>query len=252
MKTQNTIITVLLATLLTGCGVKKQDHQRVLTELEETKQVLEQSQSEITKLRELNTSAENEANRHKGELSSASLRVNELTAEVERLKKQDTYAFTEAGRLLDSGDLNGALRAYTAFVRDFPSSPQASNAKTQISAIEQRLEAQRREAAARAERERKEKEERELAAKLRQGMLTVPQLIPYLHGKTKDQVSDLLGPPDTVYSQGNELVFYNKAYSTIKRSNETVLLIKFSGGIVYSVGLSGEQEYLARSAGPRI
>ena len=260
MKTRTTIITLLLATLLTGCGVKKEEHKRVLTELEETKQALEQSESEVTKLKEKNSSTEKETSRLqrelasaeqdltriKSELSAASSRASELTAEVDRLKKQDTYAFTEAGRLFDSGDLNGALRVYTAFVRDFPSSPQVSKAKEQLPLIERQIEAQRRELAAKAERERQEKEQRELAAKLQQGMLTVPQLIPYLRGKTKDQVSDLLGPPNSVGYGGNELGFYNKAYSTIKRSNDTILNVRFSCGIVYSVGLNGEEEYSAR------
>lgn len=245
MKTRTTIITLLLATLITGCGVKKEEHQRVLTELEETKQTLERSQSEVSTLKGKLTSAEKELTRSQSEFSSASSRVSELTAEVDRLKKQDTYAFTEAGRLLDSGDLNGALRAYTAFVRDFPSSPQVSKAKEQLSLIERQIEAQRRELAAKAERERQEKEQRELAAKLQQGMLTVPQLIPYLRGKTKDQVIDLIGAPNTVLSQGNKLLFYDRAYSTITRS-KGILIVEFSDDIVYSVGLNGEQEYSAR------
>lgn len=246
MKLQTTIIALVFGVLLTGCGVNRQDHQRVLNELEETKQTLDQSQSEVSTFKTKLVSAEKESTRLKSELSSASSRVNELIAEVDRLKNQDSYEFAEAGRLADSGDLKGALRAYTAFIRDFPSSALIDNATSQVSVIEQRLEAHRREAAARAERERKENEQRELAAKLRQGMLTVPQLIPYLRGKTRDQVSDLLGSPNTVGSGGNTLGFYNKAYSSIKRSNDTILKVNFSGGIVYSVRLVGEQEYSAR------
>ncbi len=105
---------------------------------------------------------------------------------------------------------------------------------------------QRREEAARAEREGTERASRELAAKLQNGMLTVPQLIPYLRGKTKSEVIDLLGPPDVARSEGDLFRFYNKAYSSLKRSNDTILGVEFSGGVVYSVGLTGEEKYLVR------
>ena len=87
---------------------------------------------------------------------------------------------------------------------------------------------------------------RELSARLQKGMLTVPQLIPFLRGKPKNEVIDLLGAPDTVRRNGNDLNFYDKAFSELKRSNDTILLVRFSSGIVYSVGLNGEQQYLAR------
>lgn len=239
MKTRTTIITLLLATLLTGCGVKKEEHQRVLTELEETKQALEQSESEVTKLKEKNSSTEKETSRLqrelasaeqdltriKSELSSASSRASELTAEVDRLKKQDAYAFTEAGRLLDSGDLNGALRAYAAFVRDFPSSSQAPTAKTQIAQIEGRLETQRREAAARAEREQQERAHRELAERIRTGALTAQQWGPVLRGKSMEEIRNLLGVPGMTHSDGTQWVYNGKFMSVSGRAN--VLIIDF-------------------------
>jgi hypothetical protein len=168
--------------------------------------------------------------------------VVELKAEIDTLKKQDTYALAEAGRILDSGDLKGAQKAYSAFVRDFPASPKVDNARTQLSAIEERLLAESRKAAAQAEQNRQKQEERQLAAKLQQGTLYLSQLIPILQGKTKNQVIDLLGPPDSVNNNGNELVYYDKAYSTTLRSNDTILLIRFSGGIIYSLGFNGEQQ----------
>ena len=76
MKTQTSIITFLLVTLVTGCGVKKEDHQRVLTELDETKQALLLSQDELL---------------------SAYSQLSDLMAEIVSLKtaaveeKQDEY-----------------------------------------------------------------------------------------------------------------------------------------------------------------
>jgi DNA repair exonuclease SbcCD ATPase subunit len=234
MKTQTTIITLLLATLLTGCGVKKEDHQQVLSELEETKQALEQSQSEVSTLKDRLTSAEKELARSKSELSAASSRASELTTEVERLKKQDTYAFTEAGRLLDSGDLQGALRAYNAFVRDFPSSPQASKAKEQLTLIERQIEAQRRELAARAERERQETEQRELAERVRSGNLTPYQWWPILRGKTMQQVKALLGTPGHTGDDDREWTYYDMAVAPNSGKKEW-LNVHFRGGVVRGV-----------------
>lgn len=231
MKTQTTILTILLATFLSGCGVNEKDHQRVLTELEETKQALEQSQSEVSMLKDKLTSAEKELTRSKSELTAASSRASELSAEVERLKKQDTYAFTEAGRLLDSGDLSGALRAYTAFARDFPSSPQTSTARTQITQIEQRLESQRIEAAARAERERQEKARRDLAERLRSGALTTDEWGPILRGKSMTQVRDMLGAADSAANSDMSWVYRKRIVHPVTGKPDN-LVINFSGGTV--------------------
>jgi DNA repair exonuclease SbcCD ATPase subunit len=228
MKTQATILTLLLATLLSGCGVKEEDHQRVLTELDETKQALEQCQSEVSTLKDKLTSAEKELARSKSELSAASSRASELTAEVERLKRQDTYAFTEAGRLLDSGDLSGALRAYEAFVRDFPSSPQTASAKTQIAQIEQRLESQRREAVARAEREKQEQARRDLAERLRSGALTSDEWGPILRGKTMAQIHEILGAPDTTHDRDEQWGYNRRIIHPVTGKTDT-LVINFHG-----------------------
>jgi hypothetical protein len=74
---------------------------------------------------------------------------------------------------------------------------------------------------------------------------TVQQLIPYLRGKTRHQVIDLLGPPSVVLDKGNRL-FWDKLgiYSPLKRSNNTILFIQFSRGTQWKdIGLSGEQRY---------
>jgi TolA-binding protein len=232
MKTRIKIITISFAVLLMGCGVNKEDHQKAVNELSQANRQLQVVTDEASSLRT--------------QIAEANDRISNLTSEIDHLKKQEAYAFSEAGKLLDSGDTSGALRAYEAFVRDFPESSRISSARSQIELISQRLEAQKRDEAARAQQEAEEHARQELAANLRTGMLTVPQLIPCLRGKTKDEVSDLLGPPSEVLSEGNELLFYDKAYSTIKRSNNTILKVKFYNGIVYSVGLNGEEEYSTR------
>ena len=59
-----------------------------------------------------------------------------LSNEVEWLKNQETYAFVEARKMLDTGDLIGALKSYNAFVQDFPDSNRINIAKKLIEEIE--------------------------------------------------------------------------------------------------------------------
>jgi hypothetical protein len=209
MKTQNTITTLILATLLTGCGVKNEDHQRVLTEIQETRQALEQSQSEVSTLKEKLTSAE---------------------AEVDRLRKQDTYAFTQAGRLLDSGDLDGARRAFKAFVRDFPSSPQIDNAKSQVSLIEQELDVQRHKAADFAEEQSKEQARVEMERKLRSGELTLPEWENTLRGKSMPEVIALVGRPDANIRENTTWLYLGMVYDPILDKKRTLVVVFDSSG----------------------
>lgn len=158
-----------------------------------------------------------------------------LSHEVDQLQNQETYIFTEARRMLDAGNFTGALTSYKSFVADFPDSNRINTAKEIIEEIEQKVA-----------HEQHKRQLQELSAKLQKGMLTVPELIPFISGKSKNQVIDILGPPDQVFQNGNQLQYYHKAFSELKRSNDTILKINFSYGVVYSIGLNGEQQYLAR------
>jgi hypothetical protein len=62
-----------------------------------------------------------------------------LNEEIDYLKKQDHYVLSQAGALLDDGDVPGALKAYQSFVRDFPSSSGVEVATKQISALQDSL-----------------------------------------------------------------------------------------------------------------
>jgi len=105
MNVQTTIITIMLAALLAGCGVRKEDHRKVLNELAQTKRQLRTATTEVSELRN------GEVTRLLLELKRASDLIAGLRAEIDRLKKQDVYTFTEAGKLLDAGDLSAALQA---------------------------------------------------------------------------------------------------------------------------------------------
>jgi hypothetical protein len=230
MNIHNTIIAITVAALLAGCGVRKEDHRRVLNELAQTKRQLRAAATEVSSLRT------GEVTRLVLELKRSNDMVAGLRAEVDRLKRQDAYIFTEAGKLLDAGDLSAALQAYQSFVRDFPSSPQVSDAQAQIQEIEQRLEAQQDETAARAQREREEREQKELAERIRGGM-TVEEWWGVLRGKTTDQVKELLGTPGYTTDGDRRWTYYSRAVMPYSGKRE-LLCVHFRDGIV--VATQGE------------
>jgi aminopeptidase N len=187
MKTQTIIITILLATLLTGCGIKKEDHQRVLAELEETKQALEQSQSDVSRL--------------KAELTSASSRLKDLAQEVEKLKNSDRTAFANASSESDRERRKAAL---LQFIESFPLSDLASNARKIIDGIDEEVQREMQHLQAEEERQRRiayEAEQRkrqelaELQRRIASGNLTFQEWSKFLVGQSSTDVIALIGRP---------------------------------------------------------
>jgi len=248
MKAHITITAIVLASLLSGCGVKRDEHQRVVDDLNQAKQRLGEARQEMSEIRKTLASVESalaaekkNTSRLETELQDSRARINDMTTEIDRLKKQDSYAFSEAGRRLDAADLAGALQAYRAFVRDFPSSPQVSAATTQIQQIEERLESQRREAAAQAESERQARARQELAERVRSGALTVGEWGPLLRGKTMTQVRELLGPPWITFDSDRAWGYTNRIIHPITEKPADLVIDFNWEGIVnsFSAGISG-------------
>lgn len=244
MKAHTIITAIVLASLLSGCGVKRDEHQRVVDDLKQAKQQLEEARQEasqlgitLANLESALSTARQSTSRLETELQGSRARITAMTAEIDRLKKQDSYAFNEAGRRLDAGDLAGAMQAYQNFVRDFPSSPQVSAATTQIQQIGQRLESNRREAASRLEREQQQQAQRELAERIRAGNFTAAQWWQVLRGKTMEQVKDLLGTPGFTTDEDRRWTYYDRAIAPNSGKHE-MLRVYFRGGVV--VATQGE------------
>ena len=225
-----TILAVLLVLLLTGCGVRKEDHQRVINELVQTK-------------RQLRTAAQEISNLKTGEVAELTLTLKRatesiitLTAEIDRLKKQDVYAYAEAGKLLDAGNPPAALLSYQAFIRDYPSSPQVPAARLQMEKIRQSLESQQREAAERAAQEQEEQARQELAERVREGM-TAEEWWHILRGQTTDQVKSLLGTPGYTTDEDTRWTYYSRSI-TPNSGKKEILRVHFRDGVV--VATQGE------------
>lgn len=228
------ILTVLAAgTLLTGCGVRKEDHQKVVRELAQAKRMLQEASAETANLR---TGA---VTRLTLDLKRANDRIIALNAEIDRLKNLDVYTFMEAGRLRDTGDLAGALQAYLSFVRDFPASPQSAAARTQIEQIERQIDAQRTEAASRDEHERTRQAQQELIARMREG-LTVAEWWDVLRGKTVAEVKNLLGTPGYTSDDDRRWTYYSRSVTPNSGKKEILRVFFRDGAVVATQGDSGQ------------
>lgn len=139
MSIRSAILTAVVATLLLGCGVKEEEYQRVSGELSHATQELNRARQEAS-------SATSKSESAQIDLAGAEQRIVELTTEVDRLDRlnREYSGFIEAGSKLQAGDLSGAVQAYTAFVRDFPTSQQAPMVRERIPQIWQRIAGQSR------------------------------------------------------------------------------------------------------------
>ena len=179
---------ILLLIILAGCGVNKQEHHRTVMTLETTKKTLEESQREVAQC--------------KAELTAASKRIDELSQEIKKLREQDSYAFAQAGRVLDSGDLDKARRAYAAFIRDFPSSAQlVVDATSKLAEIDARIQKEKDDASAKQAREQEANEARAFLERLVSEGLSVDEWGKILKSKTQWEIKKMFGPPDSTFKR---------------------------------------------------
>ncbi len=211
MKTHIKNMNIVLAILLTGCGVKTED------ELNQAKRDPQAGRDEVSSLKAEIAEANSKVSKLTSELKAANEKVGELAFEVDRLKHEDKHVFAEAGKLLDAGDLSGARKAYEAFVRDFPSSWELSSAYRRIEQIERQQRAIQR--------------ERQDQASNR----TAYQWWPILKGKTMWEIKALLGTPNHTMDDDNKWSYYDMAVAPNSGKKEW-LDIYFRGGLVRGVG----------------
>jgi len=150
--------------LLSGCGVKEEKHQRVVSELQQAKAELEQLKISATKAA--------------SDLVTARSKNSELEQRIAFLEKQDNYVFAEIGKLTDGGNYQSALRAYQSFVRDFSGSSRIAEANAQIFQLQQtiqRIEHERLAKDARDRAEIAERQRREALANLRYVYVKCPR-----------------------------------------------------------------------------
>ena len=126
----------------------------------------------------------------------------QLRKEIEEKKNSDIYVFGQTVQARARGDLDSARGRLTAFLAKFPSSSLNAMARAQLVQVnnqltlEQAQKQQEEAAAARAAAEARA----DLLARAGKGEVTLSEMRQVLIGKTRAQVSDLLGPPSETAS----------------------------------------------------
>jgi DNA-binding transcriptional regulator YdaS (Cro superfamily) len=169
------------------------------------------------------------------QMAQANSDQQNVAREIEEKKNSDLYTFAQIIKERAQGELETAREALTAFPQKFPASPLVEQARTQLAAVtdqisaeevqrqQQEADAARAAAAARAA----------LLARAAKGQATLTEMRQALVGKSRAQVSDLLGPPsDTASDQWN----YRKQMIVNPLTGEQAgLIIYFNEGMVQSL-----------------
>ena len=161
MKTKMTVLALasLCALLVVGCGVSEKAHQKVVTELEQTKKKSENADAELKKVKQkmaglgsICAESDKTIQRLNDDLKNIETEITEKESKVDRLMNPEEYAFSDAESLYSSSNFFGAMSNYKVFVQDFSNSKKVPLAQAKIEEIEQ-LIAQHKKDEAMLERE---------------------------------------------------------------------------------------------------
>ncbi len=168
-------------------------------------------------------------------IAQAQTEQQQLQQEIEQKKNSDIYVLSGILKIRAGGDLQSAHDQLVAFLPKFPSSPLGALAREQLTEINNQLA---------AEDEQKKQQEAEAArvaaqaradllARAGRGEVTLSEVRQALIGKTRAQVSGLLGQPSETASDSWG---YRQQMILNPLTNEKHgLIVYFAEGIVQSV-----------------
>jgi hypothetical protein len=169
------------------------------------------------------------------QLDLAQAEQGQLRQEIEAKKNSDIYVLSQIIQVRAHGELRLAAAELAAFLAKFPTSPLDDQARSQLSQVQEQLtvetaqkqqeeiNAARVEAQARAD----------LLAHAAKGQVTLSEMRRALIGKTRDQVTDLLGQPSGTASDSWG---YRQQMIFDPLTNEkSGLIVNFSEGLVQGV-----------------
>jgi capsule polysaccharide export protein KpsE/RkpR len=169
------------------------------------------------------------------EITQAETDQANLSREIEEKKNSDIYTFAQLIKARARGELGVAREGLAAFPQKFPGSPLLDQARTQLAAVNEQLAtAEAKLKQQQADEVRTEAEARvELLAKAAKGQATLSEMRQALVGKSRAQVSDLLGQPsDTASDQWN---YHKQMIVNPLTGEQTGLTVYFLEGAVQSV-----------------
>jgi hypothetical protein len=199
-----------------------------------------QAEADATK-RELDA-AESDGNATKAKMADlqnqialAQMEQDQLRKEIEEKKNSDIYVFSRIVQARARGELASARAQLTAFPAKFPLSPLNAQAQAQLAQVNGQMAAEEtQEKQEEADASRATAQARaDLLAKAAKGEATLSEMRQALIGKTRAQVSDLLGPPSDTAS---DTWGYRRQMIVNPLTNEKFgLMVYFTEGAVQSV-----------------
>jgi len=247
MKTR--VLSILLATLLAGCGQKSgpdlaSEVQRLSTELEATRTRL--AAAETLAATKTDEAAKAAADTFVAELNKKptpdqekaaaekDTQIKALQAEIASLKKQDVALLTEATGYQQRGLTTIAIDRYNQFVRDHPNSPLMLHADRAL--LELKVT---------ADKESKERQklidpkmpQRDVLKRWEDGAVTIEEMGPLLKNRKGPEIVNLLGKPNQVYRNGSELAYTDKVIDTTTGNKETLVIVLDGSGYATSFRL---------------
>ena len=179
------------------------------------------------------------------QLAAATDEQNELQKQIQQAKTSESYLFSQIVKIHAQGKLNAARDQLTAFLVQFPSGAMTGLAKGQLIQVENEIGAQQIKAKQEVALALQEKTESraDLLARAAQGEVTLSEMRRALIGKSRAEVSALLGPPSETAS--DRWGFAQQMILNPLTNEHSGLAIYFSEGLV-----QGLDYYYGRGAGP--
>jgi DNA-binding transcriptional regulator YdaS (Cro superfamily) len=169
------------------------------------------------------------------QIAQAQTEAERLRQEIEAKKNSDIFVFGQIVKVHAAGDLDSARGQLTAFLTRFPSSPLDAVARTQLAEVNNQMAVeatQKNQAEVNAARAAAQARA-DLLARAGRGEVTLSEMRQALIGKTRAQVSSLLGLPSETASDSWG---YRQQMILNPLTNEKHgLTIYFTEGIVQSV-----------------
>lgn len=206
--------------------------QNVTTQL---KSAVAEAKSDETVAEAARDKVQADVNAAQDRLNQAVAQADTLQQEIEARKNSDVFAYGRISRAHAQGDLIGARNQLNAFLVQFPSGSLTDAAKAQLAMVESELAAQE------AEKKQEEADVAQAAAQERADFLarasqqgvTLSEARQLVLGKTREEVTLLLGAPTET---GSDRWGYSRVITVNPMTNEKHgLTIYFSEGAVLGV-----------------
>jgi hypothetical protein len=206
--------------------------QTVVPKLEEEAKATRQELATADAARDQTANADA---RLQDQIDQAKAEQTEVQAEIEQQKNSEAYLFSQIVKVHARGDLTNARDRFIEFLARFPNGPMTGLAKGQLTQVRSELAAQetqkKQETAAALQAAAQARAD--LLARAAKGQVTLSEMRLALIGKSRQEVSALLGPPTETAS--DRWGFSQRMILNPLTNDRSGLTVYFSEGNVQGV-----------------